>query len=301
MHPLYDKFCLLCDELAIKNRIEQTLYKLYLKHDDLNSALNESGAILQKEQKDVKRLEKTSVSSIFYTIIGQNNKKLEKEKAEASDAEMKYFELQNELTNLKNEIGKYERELRAVRGCDLRYGRLLPQIIDEIKTYDSPECKAVIDTFDSLTRVEEKLQKLDEALELCHEAMTNVINALKHLEKAYSYAQKRSSYLHRKNRIRLTCKILVILEDEIRPIIEELYRQIKRLDAGLVGSRIDFEIKAELTADFSDISELKAATERLIPQLEEIQSKLNVARDRWAKVAGERRTELHEQIKAVLA
>ena len=89
MHPLYDKFCLLCDELAIKNRIEQTLYKLYLKHDDLNSALNKSGAILQKEQKDVKRLKKTSLSSIFYTIIGQKNKKLEKEKAEASDAEMK--------------------------------------------------------------------------------------------------------------------------------------------------------------------------------------------------------------------
>ena len=300
MHPLYDKFCLLCEELAVKNRIERTLYKLYLKHDDLNSALNKSGAILQKEQKDVKRLKKTSVSSIFYTIIGQKNKKLEKEKAEASDAEMKYFELQNELTNLKNEIGKYERELRAVRGCDLRYGRLLPQILDEIKTVDSPECKAVIDTFDSLIRIEEKLQKLDEALELSREAMTNVINALKHLEKAYSYAQKRSSYL-RKNRIRLTCKILVIIEDEIRPIIEDLYRQIKRLDAGLVGSRIDFEIKAELTADFSDISELKAATEHLIPQIEEIQRKLNVARDRWAKVAGERRTELHEQIKAVLA
>ena len=300
MHPLYDKFCMLCEELAIKNRIEHTLYKLYLKHDDLNSALNKSGAILQKEQKDVKRLKKTSVSSIFYTIIGQKNKKLEKEKAEASDAEMKYFELQNELTNLKNEIGKYERELRAVRGCDLRYGRLLPQILDEIKTVDSPECNAVIDTFDSLIRIEEKLQKLDEALELSREAMTNVINALKHLEKAYSYAQKRSSYL-RKNRIRLTCKILVIIEDEIRPIIEDLYRQIKRLDAGLVGSRIDFEIKAELTADFSDISELKAATEHLIPQIEEIQRKLNVARDRWAKVAGERRTELHEQIKAVLA
>ena len=58
MHPLYEKFCKLCEELAIKNRIEHTLYKLYLKHDDLNSALNKSGAVLQKEQKDVKRLKK---------------------------------------------------------------------------------------------------------------------------------------------------------------------------------------------------------------------------------------------------
>lgn len=301
MHPLYDKFCKLCEELAIKNRIDPILSELYSKRTELESALNNLNNAMQKEQVDVDQLEKLSISSFFYTVIGQKEKKLEKEKAEAIDAQEKYSDLQNKLSELNEEIKKYERELRTVRGCDLRYGRLLPQILDEIKASDTHEATAVIDTFDSLTRIEEKIQKFDEELELCREAMTNVINALKHLEKAYSYAQKRSSYLHRKNRIRLTCKILVILEDEIRPIIEELYRQIKRLDAGLVGSRIDFEIKAELTADFSDISELKAATERLIPQIEEIQRKLREARDRWAKVVEQRRTELHEQIKAVLA
>lgn len=299
MHQLYDKFSLLCDELAIKNRIEHTLYKLYLKHDDLNSALNKSGAILQKEQKDVKRLKKTSVSSIFYTIIGQKNKKLEKEKAEASDAEMKYFELQNELTNLKNEIGKYERELRAVRGCDLRYGRLLPQILAEIKTYDSPESKAVLDTFDTLTRIEKKVSDFEKALELCYEVLANLSGATKHLTRAETDSQN-LSLLNAEHNAYLRSDIRINLE-KVKSIVDTLCRQIKRLDADLVGSHLDFDIKIEIGNYSDDISEWKAEVEHLIPQIEEIQRKLNVARDRWAKVAGERRTELHEQIKAVLA
>lgn len=299
MHPLYDKFCLLCEELAVKNRIEHTLYKLYLKHDDLNSALNKSGAILQKEQKDVKRLKKTSVSSIFYTIIGQKNKKLEKEKAEASDAEMKYFELQNELTNLKNEIGKYERELRAVRGCDLRYGRLLPQILDEIKTVDSPESKAVLDTFDTLTRIEKKVSDFEKALELCYEVLANLSGATKHLTRAETDSQN-LSLLNAEHNAYLRSDIRINLE-KVKPIVDTLCRQIKRLDADLVGSHLDFDIKIEIGNYSDDISEWTAEVEHLIPQIEEIQRKLNVARDRWAKVAGERRTELHEQIKAVLA
>ena len=298
MHPLYNKFCLLCEELAIKNRIEHTLYKLYLKHDDLNSALNKSGAILQKEQKDVKRLEKASVSSIFYTIIGQKNKKLEKEKAEASDAEMKYFELQNELTNLKNEIGKYERELRAVRGCDLRYGRLLPQILDEIKTVDSPESKAVLDTFDTLTRIEKKVSDFEKALELCYEVLANLSGATKHLTSAETDSQN-LSLLNAKHNAYLRSDIRINLE-QIKPIVDTLCRQIKRLDADLVGAHIDFDVKIEIGNYSDDISEWKAEAERLIPKIEEIQSKLNVACDRWAKVAGEKRAELHEQIKAVL-
>ena len=298
MHQLYGKFSLLCDELAIKNRIEHTLYKLYLKHDDLNSALNKSGAILQKEQKDVKRLKKTSVSSIFYTIIGQKNKKLEKEKAEASDAEMKYFELQNELTNLKNEIGKYERELRAVRGCDLRYGRLLPQILAEIKTYDSPESKAALDTFDTLTRIEKKVSDFEKALELCYEVLANLSGAAKHLTRAETDLQN-LSLLNAEHNAYLRSDIRINLE-KVKPIVDTLCRQIKRLDADLAGSHIDFDIKIEIGNYSDDINEWKAEAERLIPQIEEIQSKLNVARDRWAKVAGEKRTELHEQIKAVL-
>ena len=83
MHPLYDKFCKLCEEIAIKNKIDPILSDLYAKRDELESVLKDFGTSLQKEQADVEKLEGVTVSSVFYTVIGQKERKLEKEKAEA--------------------------------------------------------------------------------------------------------------------------------------------------------------------------------------------------------------------------
>ena len=149
MHPLYDKFCKLCEELAIKNRIDPILAELYAKRDKLEAELNALRAALQKERTDVEKIEGVTLSSVFYTVIGQKDRKLEKEKSEAAAAEEAFSASQSELSELNGSIKKYEHELRTVRGCDLRYGRLLPQILDEIKASDTHEATAVIDTFDS--------------------------------------------------------------------------------------------------------------------------------------------------------
>ena len=298
MHPLYDKFCKLCEELAIKNKIDPILSDLYAKRDELESVLNDLGVSLQKEQADVEKLEGVTVSSVFYTVIGQKERKLEKEKAEAFDAEEKFSEIRNQLDELNEEITRYERELRAVRGCDLRYVRLLPQIIDEIKAIDSPASKAIIDTVDSLTRIEAKLTALDEALALCTEALNNAKSAEKSLAISENYAQSLSLF-NAKHNSPLRSDIKINLT-QAQQTVDTLCRQIKRLDASLVGSQINFDINIEVGVYPDDISEWKAETDCLIQQIQKVQEKLIPARDRWEKVVEQRRTELHEQIKAVL-
>lgn len=298
MHPLYDKFCKLCEEIAIKNKIDPILSDLYAKRDELESVLNDLGVSLQKEQADVEKLEGVTVSSVFYTMIGQKDKKLEKEKAEAFDAEEKFSEIQDQLDEINEEITKHERELRAVRSCDLRYVRLLPQIIDEIKAIDSPAAKAIIDTVDSLTRIEAKLTALDEALALCTEALNNAKAAEKSLAISENYAQSLSLF-NAKHNAPLRSDIKINLT-QAQQTVDTLCRQIKRLDASLVGSQINFDINIEVGVYPDDISEWKAETNCLIQQIQKVQEKLIPARDRWAKVVEQRRAELHEQIKAVL-
>lgn len=298
MHPLYDKFCKLCEELAIKNKIDPILSDLYAKRDELESVLNNLGVSLQKEQADVKKLEGVTVSSVFYTVIGQKDKKLEKEKAEAFDAEEKFSEIQDQLDEINEEITKHERELRAVRGCDLRYSRLLPKIIDEIKAIDSPASKAIIDTVDSLTKIAAKLTALDEALALCTEALNNAKAAEKSLAISENYVQSLSLF-NAKHNAPLRSDIKINLT-QAQQTVDTLCRQIKRLDASLVGSQINFDINIEVGIYPDDISEWKAETDCLIQQIQKVQEKLIPARDRWAKVVEQRRTELHEQIKAVL-
>lgn len=298
MHPLYDKFCKLCEEVAIKNRIDPILSDLYAKRDELKSVLQDLGTSLQKEQADVEKLEGTTVSSVFFTVIGQKDKKLEKEKEEALDAEEKFSEIQDQLNKLNEEISKYERELRAVRGCDLRYDRLLSQILDEIKASDSPTAQATLDTFDALTRIEAKLTALDDALALCTEALNNAKAAEKDLAKSENYAQNLSLF-NAKHNAPLRSDIKINLT-QAQQTVDTLCRQIKRLDASLVGSQINFDINIEVGIYPDDISEWKAETDCLIQQIQKVQEKLIPARDRWARRVSELRIELQEQIKTVL-
>lgn len=313
MNQYYDRFCKLCDELAIKNRIDPILAELYTKRDALQAISNELKSSMVREQADVERLNEVNVTSIFYTVIGQKDKKLEKEKAEAFDAEEKFADIQNQLAELDEKIKKYERELRTVRGCDLRYGRLLPQILDEIKAIDSPAAKAVLDTFDSLTRIEAKLAALDEALELSRDALKNARDAAQYIDKADHYSKtEKVHFLSDHNDSYNDIQKFINLENAA-PIAQELTAQVKRLDTGLVGELLEFELNIEIpfTEMLRDgfgvnnylrnqINEWKIEIDCLVPKLESIYEKLIPARNRWAKRIYELRIELQEQIKSVL-
>jgi len=53
MHPLYEKFCRLCDELAVKDRIDPILAELYSKRSELESVYDELKQIMVNEKADV--------------------------------------------------------------------------------------------------------------------------------------------------------------------------------------------------------------------------------------------------------
>jgi len=128
--------------------------------------------------------------------------------------------------------------------------------------------------------------------------LNNAKAAEKSLAISENYAQSLSLF-NAKHNAPLRSDIKINLT-QAQQTVDTLCRQIKRLDASLVGSQINFDINIEVGIYPDDISEWKAETDCLIQQIQKVQEKLIPARDRWAKVVEQRRTELHEQIKAVL-
>ena len=227
------------------------------------------------------------------------------------------FEKSSNLTEIKLSDSLTEIGASAFKSCKKLKSVVLPEGLERIEenafngsvletlkqkamASGLPEdAQKVSDYENMLERFEKKVSDFEKALELCYEVLANLSGAAKHLTRAETDLQN-LSLLNAEHKAYLRSDIRINLE-QIKPIVDTLCRQIKRIDADLVGSHLDFDIKIEIGNYSDDISEWKAEVEHLIPQIEEIQRNLNVARDRWAKVAGERRTELHEQIKAVLA
>lgn len=108
-----EKIQLLLEELFLIEKTKGRLVTIKLQLDLLYRKLEQSEAKVQKEHRDVLRLEKSSIVSLFKNILGNEEKQLEKERQEYLQAVLKYNSIFNEI-----EVMKYEQELLEKKSMD---------------------------------------------------------------------------------------------------------------------------------------------------------------------------------------
>ena len=62
-------------QAAMKNRLETILKELKKQREELQTRVDELATIKEKEQLDVERLERRSLTNYFYQVVGQPNDK----------------------------------------------------------------------------------------------------------------------------------------------------------------------------------------------------------------------------------
>lgn len=138
--------------------------------------------ILHKERRDVEKLENWGISSIFSTLLGNKEEKLDKEREEYLLAKLKYEDITDKIIKLENELLKIQGLLLKNKDIDKSYkelidvkekliiksgGRLGIQLQDQLKIIDQIKAdikeineaiKAGEGALNTLERVKDKLQ-----------------------------------------------------------------------------------------------------------------------------------------------
>ncbi|MDF2547864.1 MAG: hypothetical protein K0R93_2762 [Anaerosolibacter sp.] len=86
-----------------------------------------------RERKDVEVLEGITLASLFATILGTKEEKLDKERQELLSAKLKYDEATKGVTQLEKEIYALEQQVEAFRNPELEYERLIEHKTDYLK------------------------------------------------------------------------------------------------------------------------------------------------------------------------
>lgn len=100
------------------------------KAEDLekkNSQRMELKEVLDKERKDVEKLEGLSMSAVLLTLVGKKYEKLDKEKEEYLLATLKYEELEKQIKKLEMEIKNIRGDLAKFDNIDQRYKNLIKE------------------------------------------------------------------------------------------------------------------------------------------------------------------------------
>jgi len=83
--------------------------------------------LLDKEDKDLERIENKGLTHLLYSVLGRLNEKIDKEQREAFSARMKYDQAVMDLSGVEKELSDLISERVQYTGCEQKYADLYEQ------------------------------------------------------------------------------------------------------------------------------------------------------------------------------
>jgi len=113
------------EKIEQKNNLELQLKKAKAQLAEAKRKRADLKDRLKKEFKDVEQLENGGITSLFYSILGSKEKKLDKERQEYLSAKLKYENAKSEVETLEQEAERLSTEMTAIGNPEKEYSQLL--------------------------------------------------------------------------------------------------------------------------------------------------------------------------------
>jgi hypothetical protein len=113
------------EKIRAKQKLENSLREARQSLASERTRSAELGALLKKEEADVRRLEGLSLTAMFHQFLGSKEDRLNKEKQEVFTAKLKYDQSVHEVASLERDIADMEGRLAALSDPEAEYARAL--------------------------------------------------------------------------------------------------------------------------------------------------------------------------------
>lgn len=172
------------EKLFEKKRLEAKLSVLRSQNRSLELRVAELKRELESQQADVLRLERVTLSAIFYSLIGKKEERLDKEKQESYGAKLKYDTAALEQRQVCSQIQDMEEQLRELAGIENRYIQLLQEKTQEIRNSGTRQAEELLQLERRITEKQSQKKEISEAIFAGNQAMNTVNEILTDLNDA---------------------------------------------------------------------------------------------------------------------
>lgn len=171
-------------QVARKRYLERSMNSLTSQERVLTQQMQLLKAAMRDAQADVTRLEKHSLTALYYQMLGKLDEQLDKERAEAIAARVKYDTAVLGLASVETDREQAKAELAELTGCEEAYERSLHEKLQAIKEAGLPGAEEIRDLEGKLSEMEGKRTELLEAIStgeaaraICREVVAALDNA----------------------------------------------------------------------------------------------------------------------------
>lgn len=222
------------------NKIDSMLNELKNDEDELKHKVYELKKTLDKETLDVEKLNNNNIVSVFYSVTGKLEDKLEKEQREALSAKLKYDQANYDLEGIKLEINKLVDERENLKNCINEYNSLYIEKKNLLIKSDEASANKILEITSKIEYSKRNLKELREAISAGKFAVNSLESALESLGSAKGWGTwdllggGLISDLAKHSHI-----------DDAMSEVEQAHNQLRRFKSELADVRISYDIRFE--------------------------------------------------------
>ena len=173
--------------LRLKKKLEGDLIAVERELKETTSHLASLGAQLEKEEIDVKKLERTSLTTLFYSVLGSREEKLERERQELLSAQLKYQQTRHQVEYLERELTYIREQLDKLGDVEAEYESLLAEKETLLRRSDQETANQLLAYAEQSANLVSRLKELSEAIRAGKDVLSGLEGVLDSLESAKSW------------------------------------------------------------------------------------------------------------------
>lgn len=156
------------------HKIDSMLAELHKEQATLDTKASELKEILEKEELDVTKLENKGLASLFYSVLGTIEEKVEKERREVLAAKLKFGQAEQDLENINYEISKLSSERIKYKNSERTYKKLYDDKKELLMKSDSTSAEQLMELTERYQNAKNNRKEINEAIS----AGKNVLDSL---------------------------------------------------------------------------------------------------------------------------
>lgn len=169
------------ERIRAKQKLESSVRKAHQSLASEKTRSAELGAVLKKEEADVRKLEGLSLTAMFNQFLGKKEDHLNKERQEVLTAKLKYDQSAHEVASLERDIADMEGRLAAIGDPEAEYARALEQKEVRIKGADRAD---LVRLTERIAEVNSDIKEIGEAVAAGDEVLAGLDSVIAYFKSA---------------------------------------------------------------------------------------------------------------------
>lgn len=174
MKDINDRLLRIKADLKEKERLHKMLNNAIKQKEELKGKKAELYKGLQKEERDVKRLEGISLSNFINTLLGTKWEKLDKEQKEAIAAKLKYDTVCQEIDEIIKDIERIKASISKFDNLEKEYIRIIKEKEELLKSVDKNMAARLERITEEESMLIDRKKELKEAISAGNELLSSL-------------------------------------------------------------------------------------------------------------------------------